>query len=211
MMIMTIITCLMIGINTVDGNQNSGEIVNRINLGLIFHYVEDVSPVSNDWNFIFRVILPPKDIVNEFTKDNDEKACNAGNIGKPTTVWFHNGTSMNVISPRMLCDRFKREIDLLIRVESNAKRRLQDLVEDIYSIITREENSQRHDKRSLIPIGGSFLRGLFGTATVEDVESVASNLEIISKAVEKDRNVLKHMEEDMASFASKTAHSFEIK
>ena len=72
------------------------------------------------------------------------------------------------------------------------------------------ENSQRHSKRSLLPIGGQILSGLFGVVTSDEMQQVVSNLKTVSKEVERDKEIVKHLGENMVSLATTTAQNFDM-
>jgi len=107
------------------------------------------------------------------------------------------------------CKRFNRQLNFLVKLGTEGEERLLKLVNDIWNLVPELAIGGRQQKRALIPVIGNFLGSLFGVATEEDVQLLNSNVEKLSKMVNKDLEVMKKTVSDLSSFATKTNVRFD--
>lgn len=92
-------------------------------------------------------------------------------------------------------------------VRSETAARLNSTVETIKKLVPKlEVHKSRSRRRSLLPFIGQFSKSLFGTATVDDVNILAKQMNAITKRTRQMASLLAQHEDDLSSFVTTANH-----
>ena len=92
-------------------------------------------------------------------------------------------------------------ISVVHTIHVQTQSRVNEVVRSIKSLIPETEFSSNSKKaRAFLPFIGSLSRSLFGTATIEDVQILASHVNVLNSRTRNFAKTLQHSEERLSSF-----------
>lgn len=132
----------------------SSDIVQRLNYGVIFKETDKVILGCDTWYHTFEIDLP-EEVVSPYLVPclNNNLTC---------TLIAHLITQLNVV-----------------RSEMSAK--INATIQTIEELVPEAKIHKSRSKRALLSFIGRLSKGLFGTATVDDVNMLARHMNKISK------------------------------
>ena len=164
---------------TLVGSCESSEMFQRLNYGVIFQQKNKVIIASDTWYHTFQLSLP-----NNFT------------VPRLATCRKKNN------SCKML-SHFLSQLDSL-RAETVA--RMNATNRFIEQLIPQTHIHKSRSKRALLPFIGTLSKGLFNTATMDDVNILASHMNKLNKMATNLAKALTQHEDHLSSFME-TANS----
>ena len=158
---------------------SSKQMVQRLNYGVVFQAKESIVVATDFWYHTFVIDLPPK--LNMIRNPK----CQRDNV---------------------TCAMIGHVISQIDSIRSQTASRLNTTVQFIKELIPEGSLPKSRSRRSLLPFVGKLSRGLFGTATMEDVNVLANHINRISRITNNMAKSLVHQEQQLSSFIS-TANS----
>ncbi|KAH3809067.1 hypothetical protein DPMN_137430 [Dreissena polymorpha] len=150
-------------------------VVNRLNYGEVFQHSSQVVIARDYWLHTFEIVIPDKFDVPALP------ACKVNN--QSCLMLSHMMTQINSL-----------------RLGTAAK--FNDTISSIESLIPESTITQSRSKRALLPFIGKLSKGLFGTATMDDVNILADHMNELTKMSVGLSEALSQHEDHVSSFIS---------
>ena len=158
------------------GNIQGKTIVQRLNYGVVFRENGHLVLSNEHWLHTFEITIPDAVPVPSIgTCHNDDSTC---------MMTAHILASLNTV-----------------RAETSA--RLNNTIETIRKLIPEAEVKRSRSRRSLLPFLGDLSKTLFGTATVEDVNTLARHINALTKRSRSMATLLAQHEDGFSSYITK--------
>ena len=173
--------------------------INRLNYGVMFQHAGEVSAVTDIWKHTYAVSLPSNE---KLFMDPSAPLTYFDNVTRSNLVRHcPPDDAASIAGHKMICNMWAGNAKFPDEIYTNGHDRLTELVQAIHSLIPKHENgSKGRVTKSLLPFVGSIFRGLFGTATVDEVRVLESHVVQIAKLQDSQAKVLQKSEEHMSSF-----------
>ena len=162
--------------------ENKNEL--RLNYGVYFRAIRKVYVVNDHWAQVFDVRLPriPSGNLRHTVPECDQLRLRSCNSLRSMFIKMHSLYT-----------------DMANEVRSN--------LQHILDVLPAEHTFGRgHSKRSLLPVGGWLLHGLFGTTTDNDLKPIKKQVTRISQGIAQVTQVLQVENRRLAGFMSLTNH-----
>lgn len=156
------------------------KVLQRINYGVVFKEEAHLVIAKESWLHTFEIELPK---VYQLSKND-----------------FCSNRSQE-------CNFLNSEPNFVYSIHKGYEMQLHDIVKAIHSLIPQTQlfNGNRVT-RSFLPFIGTLAKGLFGTATMSDVELLARHINVLNKRTELLTNVLHQHGDHLSSFMSVVDH-----
>jgi len=157
-------------VQEIDASVTLSRQVSRLSYGVLFSPVRKVKFVSDIWPHIFDLHLP------DLTSGNlDSRIPHCGNSSTNTeqqmaqTICEHNRA--------LFLELHAERLDMLDEISA--------ALQHIYHLLPSDRTLSRHfgSKRSLLPIGGYILNGLFNTASEADLNPIKHHMRSIARGM----------------------------
>ena len=143
-------------VNAARGPNDCDKSINRINYGVVFHYVGETRPTTSIWHHTLRIQMPTYGLESELLKTNTNDLTDRTSQWSPCLRQLDGEQGRKIIA-HPLCRRFLKTVRFLIQISKDGYKRLYQLVEDLNDLIPdRAARGQAKGKRALIPIVGQF-------------------------------------------------------
>lgn len=156
--------------------------VQRINYGVVFKKESRLTLSKESWLHTFQVELPT------FVKQSDVTI-------PPCTFGAQD------------CKVYNDAVTFIRQLQHTTELRIRKTLEDINMLVPQSTilSNKRH-RKSLLPFIGSLAKGLFGTATVGDVELLARHINALTRTSNLLTSILKRQSGHLSSFMSIAEH-----
>ena len=156
---------VMIGSILLSGTVQAANVIERPNYGILFEPAGSMQAAYNKWSHTFQLTMPSRLHVQDTVVSCPDK----------------QGTS------RHPCSTFVRALRRAHAIRIRTAHSLNSLRDEIISLIPRKRlpSSQSKSKRSLLPFIGEISRSLFGTATEEEVNTLAKHIVALEKSLQR--------------------------
>ncbi|XP_063412759.1 uncharacterized protein LOC134695439 isoform X1 [Mytilus trossulus] len=174
--IYTIMMVIFCGVSVGAMTAKETDIVQRINYGVIFKEETKLYLAKESWLHTFKVSLP-----EHFSLPN---------------ISFCNENSTQ-------CDYFNSIINFVRHLQDTTKIHLIESIRSIKTLIPQNDILlKKRNARSFLPFIGSLAKGLFGTATMGDVNLLASHINQINQRTRLMARALEQHGDHLSSFMS---------
>lgn len=151
------------------------ELVQRMNYGVVFQETSQMYIARDYWYHTFEFNFPENIILPQLPPCNhDNRTC---------AVMSHVLLQLNSL-----------------RTETET--RLNDTLQTLYKLLPESTIHRSRSKRSLLPFIGTLAKGLFGTATMDDVNVLAQHINQLNKVATNMNKALTQQGEHFSSFVS---------
>ena len=158
------------------GSIQGKTIVQRLNYGVVFKENGNLVLSNEHWLHTFEITIPDAvPIPSIGTCQKDDSTC---------MMTAHILASLNTV-----------------RAETSA--RLNNTIETIRKLIPEAEVKRSRSRRSLLPFLGDLSKTLFGTATIEDVNTLARHINALTKRSRTMATLLAQHEDGLSSYITK--------
>ena len=161
--------------------------VQRPNYGILFQPVGRMQATYNKWSHTFQLAMP-----NRLQLSNINATCL-----KPTS--------------RHPCSALAKALQRAHAIRMSTAATLNSLRDQTIALIPNRgvQSPLSRSKRSILPIIGEISHALFGTATEQEVETLAKHIVALEKHSQKQAVAFARHAEEMSSFMSATSKHFE--
>lgn len=154
---------------------SDGSLVQRLNYGVVFKKTTDLVIARDFWLHTFEIVFPE-------------------NLDTPTLPICKGKNQTCQVTSHVLAQ--------INSVRTETSSRLNDTLDTMMELIPETKIHKSRSKRSLLPFIGKLSKGLFGTATMEDVNILAKHMNKLSKVSIGLSKALAQHEDHMSSFIS---------
>ena len=178
---------MLVSLPAVSAKGEKEEQMQRINYGVTFYKESNIVFGMEYWYHTFEIPLPSKVVVPVFPQ------CD---------IVHQNCYILNQVITQL--SALKTEVAVNINATVDVLHRILPKTNILSDIPI-----QSRTKRGLFDFVGSISRGLFGTATVEDVQKLARHVNILMNRDSKLAKAMTHHDEMLSSFMTKSDERFE--
>jgi len=164
--------------------------VTRLNYGVVFSPVRRVKLVSDFWSHIFDLLLPDT---------------TPGNLH--LQLPYCNNATRNEMEEgrKRICEHNRALLVELYKQHTDMSEQILQALQHIYHLLPADRSISQIYKRSLLPIGGYILSGLFGTASEADLKPIKDHMKRVAQGVSQINEGLQLHQKHLASFIEMTA------
>ena len=176
------------------------ESVNRLNYGVNFQYLGQSAAVNEMWLQTYSITLATiQDLSFGAQIPNEHLDNEARMILVLQCPNKNGGGSANWLE----CNLWEGNEKYLEQIFGDSHERLTKLLTAIHSLIPKYKlESQKRVTKALLNFGGSILKGLFNTATMDDVKALQAHILQMAKLQDSQTKVLQKSSAHMTSFVS---------
>lgn len=182
--------------------ESSAEDVNRLNYGVYFRHVRKYSPVTGIWRNTFVIPIPFSRSVSRSKNVEDRETDNENQSELGEDI-----CGSEPIENESLCALYRHNIRRILSIKRQSVRETKRVIDMVYDILP--ETNIGNSRRSLVPFVGTLSKSLFGTATVQDVSVLRTQIKQVAESQNHEIDVMKKTVDDMSSFVVKSQDAFE--
>ena len=176
---------------------DSSRQLTRLNYGVTFTPVRSVELVTELWSHMFDLHLPELPEVNV-------------NFNLP----FCDNVTLNIQQQKgkQICDSNRAFMLELHRQHMQMTEDIVNAIQHIYHLLPSQLNMTRPRsyKRALLPVGSYILKGLFGTATEDDLQPIVRHMKRIGQGLSTLGQGLQVQQDQLISFIEMTTDRMDI-
>jgi len=157
---------------------------------VIFSPVRRVKLVSDFWSHIFDLLLPDT---------------TPGNLH--LQLPYCSNATLNVMEERRkrICEHNRALLVELHKQHTDMSEQILQALQHIYHLLPADRSISQIYKRSLLPMSGYILSGLFGTASEADLKPIKDHMKRVAQGVSHINEGLQLQQKHLASFIEMTA------
>ena len=176
------------GATSTPESSPASRVVDRINYGVVFKQEQDLLISREHWLHTFHIVLPKRFKLTKVPSCNVKYQCNSPqcDIGYDCRMLHTVITQIHNLHQSLFSD-------------------YNETMKEIRTLIPQTNLLQNgRQKRSLLPFIGNLYKGLFGLATMNDVNILASHINEIAKRTNGITKALEQHNKHLSSFISLT-------
>lgn len=180
---------------------SSDNFINRLNYGVKFQRQSVVRPTTAIWLHTIGIPLPIQVFSAQFElRDRSTLLSNGTMVGRRNEC-VHTALEPGPHVRMPLCHKYLQNVEFLVKVAKDGHNTLHQLIQDIRTLIPESRSKQEGSrKRSIIPVIGDILHGLFGTATQTDLDTINQHVIQMAESFRQQQKVIKKSATDLSSF-----------
>lgn len=152
------------------------DIIQRINYGVVFKEQTQLYLAKESWLHTFKVALPQQEVLSnvQLCMPIDHAACHVAN----SMITYINNVGISLATQHI------------------------EVIKTIHALVPQTKIFDNRQSRSLLPFIGSLAKGLFGTATMEDVNLLARHINALNRRTQLLTSTLHQHGDHLSSFVS---------
>jgi len=194
---------VIIWFSAINAYRGRDQSVDRMNHGIRFNYQQTIQPVTAIWRHTMAIKLPGEQFVVGVSKtSNDTFDLSLPEITVTAYQPCHVTSYQTTNEDCMPTGKYARNIRYLQTTVHEGLSYLHQLTTAIYDLLPSSELliSDGKDKRALLGFVGQIFKGLFGTSTEADYQTLANHVKEIAETQNNEMKAIKKYTTSMSSF-----------
>jgi hypothetical protein len=192
-----VMSCNLLAVNGIV--HVTDKTASKLTYGLYFEHLDETSVITGIQRHTIKILLPTHTFEEELNFESGGEV--TGGVKLKQTIPCLR--ELEGKSAKLVCSKFRRNIDFLLQVAREGHTALRDLVNDMNDVLPETKMKRsKSEKRAILGFVGTIGSSIFGWATEEDIAILNKNLIAVSDTVNNELTVMKKITKDLTKFAT---------